>query len=94
MAVGIRSVGETPGVTGQGIDAGDDWRGHTGAPEDQPTGFMIAIIDGDTGVGIGIRSHVGYCPSATSSVRLPGRLGDIGAAATARPAPDRLAPIA
>jgi hypothetical protein len=92
IAVGRRSVGEAPGIVRQGIDAGDDRRGHTGTTEDQPAGFMIAIIDGDPGVGIGIGSHIGDCPPATSRVRLPGGLGDIGAAAAARSAPDRLAP--
>src|SRR6266699_6257083 len=94
MAVRRRSVGDAPGVAGQGIDAGDDRRGHTRTPEDQPTCLMIGIIDGDTRVGIGICSHIGYCPSATSAVRLPGGLGDIGTTATARAAPDRLAPTA
>ena len=94
MAVRIRSVVDTSYVARQGIDAGDNRRGHTGATKDQPTGLTIGIVDGDTGVGIGICSHIGYRPSATSAIRLPGGLGDICAAATTRTAPDSLAPTA
>lgn len=69
MAVGIRAIGHAGSVASQGVDAGDDRRGHAGATEDQPTARSlvgIAVVHGDARIGVGYGRDVGYRTLATS----------------------------
>src|SRR5579883_545020 len=102
VTIGIRAIGDAARVAGQGIDAGDDRRGHAGAAENEPPAqplIAVAIIDGNAGVGVGYRRDIsdGTLAANGSDVAdqaLPRRLRIIFAASAAGTTPRRLAPAA
>src|SRR2546423_5214173 len=83
-------------IAGQRIHTGNDRCGHAGPAEDEPAARVqaVSVVHGYAGVGIGDRRNVCNCPTPTTRVRLPRRLGDVSAAAAAGAAPYSLAEAA
>lgn len=94
VAIGVGAVGDAFGVSGEGVDAGDNRRGNACATEDEPTLVSligIAIVDRDTCVGVRYRRDIGNGSTTAFAILLPGWFADIGRAATTGTTPHRLA---
>ncbi len=95
MAIWIRTVPVCGGVTGQGINAGNDWGSDARPAKNQPaarTTVRKAIVDRNAGVWISNRGDVSFRSLSADTLHvgvagLPGLLGHVGATPAAGAVP-------
>src|SRR6266542_4366178 len=90
------AIAHRASVAGQGVDAGDDRRGHAGPAGLEPGAASHAegVVHRHAGGGVGHRAHVSHRPPRAAAVGLPRRLREHPGAAAAGAAPHRLGPTA
>src|SRR5262249_42781806 len=76
----------------QGVDAGDDGRGHAGPADLSPAADPEGVVDGNPGLRIGDRGHVVVGPLLAARVGLPPWLRPESGAARPGAGPDDLVP--